>query len=162
MLKLNNVTVYGRIAINLECNTGSTFQHFETWAHLPLCCITFSQHFWLRHKEANCCRNGCRKRNAFHSYFLFHNLSNQYRYWIVLYQTVPADWIAGCGMSITVTTSAGAKIGATGDTLKTRGTHLTRQAWISSRTSGNESAIKQRYNSSILITNYNVTNCKLS
>ena len=57
---------------------------------------------------------------------------------MAFYQTVSADGITGAGMSITVTAGAGAKIGATGDTLKTRGTHLTGQACVSGRTPGND------------------------
>ena len=44
------------------------------------------------------------------------------------YQTVSADWITGAGMSVTVTTGAGAKIGAARDALETRGAHLAGQA----------------------------------
>jgi len=41
---------------------------------------------------------------------------------------VSADGITGAGVSVTVATGTGAQIGATGDALETRGTHLTGQA----------------------------------
>ncbi len=44
------------------------------------------------------------------------------------YQTVSADWITGTGVSITVTTSAGAKMRAAGNSFKTGRAHLTGQA----------------------------------
>lgn len=52
------------------------------------------------------------------------------------YQAVAADWIAGAGVPVAVAAGTRAKIGAAGDAFETGGTHLTGQAGVAWRTSG--------------------------
>lgn len=63
-----------------------------------------------------------------------------------------ADWIAGAGMPIAVAAGARAKIGAAGDTFETGGTHLTGQAGVAWRTSGNSADGELQEASVLLVT----------
>lgn len=53
------------------------------------------------------------------------------------YQTVAADWIAGAGMPVAVAAGTRAQVGAAGDALEPGGAHLTGQAGVACRASGN-------------------------